>query len=59
MASAGLTVKVNVRIDGKHTSLRAHRAMAQLFEEKPLDPEHETVEHLCDNPLCVNPTTSN
>jgi hypothetical protein len=47
--------KVNVRIDGKHTSLRAHRAMAQLFEEKPLDPEHETVEHLCGNPLCVNP----
>ena len=38
-----------MRIDGKHTSLRAHRAMAQLFEDRPLDPEHETVEHLCGN----------
>lgn len=47
--------KVNVWRYGKHVSLRAHRAMAEIMEERPLDPEHETVEHLCGNPLCVNP----
>ena len=47
--------KVNVRIEGKHVSLRAHRAMAEITEGRALDPEHETVEHLCGNPLCVNP----
>ena len=50
-AQLALHGKVSVRIDGKHTSLRAHRAMAQLFEDRPLDPEHETVEHLCGNGL--------
>ena len=49
------TVRSTCASTASNTSLRAHRAMAQLFEEKPLDPEHETVEHLCDNPLCVNP----
>lgn len=47
--------KINVRRDGKHASLRAHRAMAETLEGRPLDPDHETVEHLCGNPLCVNP----
>ena len=47
--------KVNVRIEGRHVSLRAHRAMAEVTEGRALDPEHETVEHLCGNPLCVNP----
>lgn len=47
--------KINVRRDGQHVSLRAHRAMAETMEERPLDPDHETVEHLCGNPLCINP----
>ena len=47
--------KVNVRIDGRHVSLRAHRAMAEITEGRALHPDHETVEHLCGNPLCVNP----
>ena len=29
--------------------------MAEITEGRALDPEHETVEHLCGNPLCVNP----
>ena len=47
--------KINVRRDGRHVSLRAHRAMAEMMERRPLDPDHETVEHLCGNPLCINP----
>ena len=46
---------VNVRVDGQHKTLRAHRAMAEVLEGRPLDPDHETVEHLCGNTLCINP----
>lgn len=47
--------KVNVRVNGQHKSLRAHRVMAETMEGRPLHPDEETVEHLCGNPLCVNP----
>lgn len=48
--------KINVyEKGGTYRTLRAHRVMAETLEGRPLDPDHETVEHLCGNPLCVNP----
>jgi hypothetical protein len=46
--------RINLRVDGKHRSLRAHRVMAQVFHDKPLTPADE-VDHLCYNVLCINP----
>jgi Zinc-binding loop region of homing endonuclease len=46
--------RINMRIDGKHRSLRAHRVMAQVFHPTPLTPEDE-VDHLCYNTRCINP----
>ena len=46
--------RINMRVDGKHKSLRAHRVMAQVFHDKPLTPEDE-VDHLCFNVRCVSP----
>lgn len=47
--------KVNVRVNGKHKTVKAHREMEQQFHEKPLHPDEQTVEHLCCNRLCINP----
>ena len=47
--------RLNVRRDGKHVQLQAHRAMAEIVEGRALDPEIETVEHLCGTKCCVNP----
>lgn len=44
---------LNVRVSGQHRTLRAHRAMAKVFEGE-LGPE-QTVDHLCGVYLCVNP----
>lgn len=47
--------RLNVRVDGKHKTLQAHRAMKSIVERRPLDPVLETVEHLCREPRCCNP----
>lgn len=46
--------QVNKRIDGKHVTERAHREMENQFREVLLTSDEE-VDHLCMNPLCVNP----
>lgn len=47
--------RVNVRVDGKHRKMQAHKAMAQEVLGRPLDPELETVEHLCAVKHCICP----
>lgn len=44
---------LNVRIEGRHVTLRAHRAMAEVFEGV-LGPD-DTIDHLCRTALCINP----
>lgn len=45
---------LNVRIDGKHVTIKAHRASFEAFVG-PI-PEGFHVDHaVCDNPVCVNP----
>lgn len=44
---------VNVRIDGKHTTLKAHVAMLQAVGVEVADGQHR--DHLCRNPSCINP----
>lgn len=46
---------VTKRVDGEHKTVKAHREMEQQFHEAPLDPDEQTVEHLCHNRLCINP----
>lgn len=46
--------QLNVRVSGKHTTLRAHRAMFGEILRRPLLTD-ETVDHLCGQWLCVNP----
>jgi hypothetical protein len=46
--------RINLRVNGKHRSLRAHRVMAQEFHPVPLT-EKDEVDHLCFNPKCINP----
>ncbi len=47
--------RLNVRVNGKHTTLQAHRAMMTILVGRALDPVNETVEHLCREPRCCNP----
>lgn len=46
--------QINKRVDGKHVSVKAHREMEQQFRDAPLDPELETLDHLCGNENCIN-----
>lgn len=47
--------RLTKRIDGKLRTLLAHRVMAELVLKRKLDPWHETVEHLCEIPWCIQP----
>jgi HNH endonuclease len=46
--------QVSKRVNGKHKTIKAHREMENKFRKVPLA-EDETIDHLCMNPLCVNP----
>jgi hypothetical protein len=46
--------QLNVYVEGKLVTLAAHRAMENQFRDRPLSPG-ETLDHLCGNPLCINP----
>lgn len=46
--------QLNARIDGKHTTLFAHRCMAEIMLERKLEPNEEP-DHLCLNRACINP----
>lgn len=40
----------------KHpVTISAHRAMAQVVLDRPLDSVMETIEHACEIPWCINP----
>jgi hypothetical protein len=47
--------RINVHRDGKHRKLHAHRLMAEIVLDRRLDPDEETVEHLCTVHRCINP----
>jgi hypothetical protein len=48
--------RMNVRVEGKHTTTAPHCEMEKLFREDGLlCPETETIDHLCFNTLCINP----
>jgi hypothetical protein len=44
---------VNVRVNGKHKTLKAHRLAYVVFKGEI--PNGMTVDHKCTNPLCINP----
>jgi len=46
---------LNVRVDGRHRTVKAHRAMAEVILGRTLHPILETVQHGCDVTLCINP----
>ncbi len=48
---------VSVRVPGKKSPVgrRAHRLMKEIMLGRPLDPNDETVEHLCLATSCINP----
>lgn len=45
---------VNVRVNGCHRTVKAHRLMMEIVLERALLPDAE-VDHLCYNTLCINP----
>lgn len=45
--------KINVRVDGRHRKLQAHRASYEAF--KRAVPEGHEVNHTCECTICVNP----
>lgn len=47
--------RLNLRIEGKHTTRAPHRLMFEIIEGRTLHPDDETVEHRCYNRLCINP----
>lgn len=46
--------EINIRVDGKPKRFKAHRVMYAIIHNKVPTPE-ETVEHLCELGLCINP----
>jgi hypothetical protein len=44
---------INLRVDGQHKTLKAHR-VAYIVFKGPI-PAGMTVDHTCSNPLCINP----
>lgn len=45
---------LNLRVDGKHTKVYAHRCMAEIMLERKLEMNEEP-DHLCLNRACINP----
>lgn len=45
---------LNIRINGKHTRVYAHRCMAEIMLKRPLAPGEEP-DHLCLFRRCINP----
>lgn len=52
--STGKYGHINVYLDGRHQTLKAHRVSLHAFTGWPLD-SPLVVCHLCNNPLCVAP----
>lgn len=50
----GLDGRINLRINGRHVTRRAHRISFEVFNG-PIPPEHE-IDHTCVNSLCIEPT---
>ena len=48
--------RISVRVPGKKNpqGLFPHRVMAELVLGRPLDPDHETIEHACGIGWCIN-----
>lgn len=46
--------KLNMRIEGAHKSVYAHRTMLEIVEDKPMAANEES-DHLCYQTLCINP----
>lgn len=46
--------QMNMRIDGKHTTVAPHRVMCEIMLDRPLTADEEP-DHLCHNTLCINP----
>lgn len=47
--------RINIIVNGKHTTKAPHRLMEELLIGRKIDPEEETIDHLCFNTLCINP----
>lgn len=47
--------RINIVIEGKHTTLSAHRVVAEIVMGRKLCTEEETLEHTCTNTICINP----
>lgn len=47
--------RMNVYRGGKIKTVQPHREMEQVLLGRPLDPESETIDHLCESTLCINP----
>jgi hypothetical protein len=47
--------RMNVRVEGEHTTVQPHRVMEEVLTDRKLDPETETIDHLCGSTLCINP----
>ena len=49
--------RLNVVIDGKHTTLLAHRTMCEIILGLPVNwlPREIEVDHLCKHPWCIHP----
>lgn len=46
--------RINVRLNGKHVTLWVHRLAYEVFNDEKI-PDGETVDHLCETLLCINP----
>lgn len=49
----GLDGRINLRVNGRHVSRRAHRISFEVFNG-PIPPDHE-IDHTCVNSLCIEP----
>lgn len=45
--------RINLRVNGRHVSRRAHRISFEVFNG-PIPPDHE-IDHTCVNSLCIEP----
>ncbi len=47
--------RMSIRVEGKVKTHQPHRVMEELLTGRALCPETETIDHLCQNTLCINP----